>query len=219
MLYTHTFRPPASPKKTRTGIFGCPRPPTVPIRTQGNPQNPPPEPRLVAPKGGGRRPDPFFGQSAHRVRRSGRVPCVSALFSRAEKEGKGASGSCLGAIVSLCKSMQAGRPASSISRQDSSPEWPSDRLDFLLSQRPFPQKDDRTKELPCGRRRTPETRNGHPSAHQVCYGMGNRTVKVVPTPISLATLTSPPYKPAMCLTMDNPRPVPPSSRLRPLSTR
>ena len=51
------------------------------------------------------------------------------------------------------------------------------------------------------------------------YGMGNLTVKVVPTPTSLATPTSPPYRPTICLTMDSPSPVPPSSRLRPLSTR
>lgn len=81
--------PPAFPKKRGQGYPVVLARPRCPYGPQGNPQNLPPEPRLVAPKGGGHRPDPFFGQSAHRVRRSGRVPCVSALFSRAEKEAKG----------------------------------------------------------------------------------------------------------------------------------
>lgn len=218
MLYTHTFRPPAFPKNADRDIRL-----SSPAHGAHTDPGEPPKPSTRAPARSPKRRRPQAGSLFRAIRTSSATirqgPMrVRPLFPRGER-GKGVSGLCLGPIVSLCESMQAGRPASSISRQDSSPEWPSDRLDFLLSQRPFPQKDDRTKELPCGRRRPTETRNGHPSAHQVCYGMGNRTVKVVPTPISLATLTSPPYKPAMCLTMDNPRPVPPSSRLRPLSTR
>ncbi len=50
-------------------------------------------------------------------------------------------------------------------------------------------------------------------------GTGRRMVKTEPLPSSLLTLTEPPCTCTMCLTMARPRPVPPTSRLRALSTR
>lgn len=48
---------------------------------------------------------------------------------------------------------------------------------------------------------------------------GRRTRKTLPWPRSLVTLTEPSRACARCLTMANPRPVPPNSRERALSTR
>jgi undecaprenyl-diphosphatase len=48
---------------------------------------------------------------------------------------------------------------------------------------------------------------------------GSRTVKVEPDPRALSTSTVPPWFSATCLTMDNPRPVPPVCRDLALSTR
>src|ERR1700674_198918 len=50
-------------------------------------------------------------------------------------------------------------------------------------------------------------------------GTGRKTRKVVPRPMRLSTSTWPPWDWARCLTIARPRPVPPSSRARPLSTR
>ena len=48
---------------------------------------------------------------------------------------------------------------------------------------------------------------------------GNEMEKVLPVPTSLCTLTDPWWTRAMCLTIARPKPVPPNSRLRALSTR
>ena len=48
---------------------------------------------------------------------------------------------------------------------------------------------------------------------------GNEKKKRLPFPGSLSTQTLPPWLCTMCFTMDNPRPVPPCSRERALSTR
>jgi MFS family permease len=55
-----------------------------------------------------------------------------------------------------------------------------------------------------------------PDAHRTA---GIRTVKVLPTPGVLSTVMVPPWACTMCLTIERPRPVPPSLRLRALSTR
>ena len=65
---------------------------------------------------------------------------------------------------------------------------------------------------------------GPPAARQVASGMRSRpggtdTVKQAPLPGSLVTATTAPMLSATCFTMARPRPVPPSSRLRALSTR
>jgi hypothetical protein len=51
------------------------------------------------------------------------------------------------------------------------------------------------------------------------YTAGKTSVKTLPFPTSLWTSTRPPWYWATCLTMANPSPVPPRSRLRALSTR
>lgn len=66
MLYTHTFRPPAFPPKTRTGISGCPRPPTVPIRAPGEP----PKPSTRAPARSPKRRRPQAGSLFRAIRTS-----------------------------------------------------------------------------------------------------------------------------------------------------
>ena len=48
---------------------------------------------------------------------------------------------------------------------------------------------------------------------------GKRSVNVLPRPTALSTCTDPWWAVMMCLTMARPRPVPPNSRLRALSTR
>ena len=48
---------------------------------------------------------------------------------------------------------------------------------------------------------------------------GSVTVKVVPSPTALSTVTRPAMASTRCLTMDSPSPVPPRSRERPVSTR
>ena len=55
-----------------------------------------------------------------------------------------------------------------------------------------------------------------PAAHRAA---GIRTVKVLPTPGVLSTVMVPPWACTMCLTIERPKPVPPSLRLRALSTR
>lgn len=90
MLYTHTFRPPAFPPKNADRDIRLSSPThgahTSPRRTPKTST----EPRLVAPKGG-RRPDLFFGQSAHRVQhpiRQGPMR-VRPLFPRGERGQRG----------------------------------------------------------------------------------------------------------------------------------
>ena len=51
------------------------------------------------------------------------------------------------------------------------------------------------------------------------YATGRRTLKVLPCPISLRTSTVPPCASTSVFTMDSPRPAPPNSRERALSTR
>jgi hypothetical protein len=48
---------------------------------------------------------------------------------------------------------------------------------------------------------------------------GSSIVNVLPTPGVLSTETEPPWACTMCFTIESPRPVPPSLRLRALSTR
>src|SRR5690606_2197986 len=48
---------------------------------------------------------------------------------------------------------------------------------------------------------------------------GRSTVKVEPLPRRLSMVSRPRWRVTMCLTSDSPSPVPPSSRLRPTSTR
>jgi len=56
-------------------------------------------------------------------------------------------------------------------------------------------------------------------SHAPLPQVGRRSVKTAPLPGSLATAAVPPWMSAICLTIARPSPVPPSSRLRPLSTR
>jgi hypothetical protein len=71
--------------------------------------------------------------------------------------------------------------------------------------------------------RTPQKRvpcpAGHGKSSQAGARVGRLKKKAVPLPISLSTQTRPPWSCTMCLTMLRPRPVPPFSRERPLSTR
>src|SRR5271157_3296978 len=53
----------------------------------------------------------------------------------------------------------------------------------------------------------------------VCYASGSAIVNVLPFPIVLSTVTSPLWARTICLTIESPRPVPPSFLLRALSTR
>ena len=55
-----------------------------------------------------------------------------------------------------------------------------------------------------------------------CYsgaGLGREMVNVLPSPTWLVTVTDPPCAATIALTMDNPSPVLPRSRLRALSVR
>src|ERR671917_843959 len=75
--------------------------------------------------------------------------------------------------------------------------------------------------------RTPAAANAPPRRSRVAprpppdppYPRGRQTVKVVPSPKALSTATRPPWFSATCLTMLRPRPVPPVSLERALSTR
>ncbi len=74
-----------------------------------------------------------------------------------------------------------------------------------------------------GRARPPAAPDpAHPAVRPVTEGrprIGSSTRTRVPAPSSLATSTLPPALWATCLTIASPRPVPPSARARPLSTR
>ena len=56
-------------------------------------------------------------------------------------------------------------------------------------------------------------------AYPRASGAGSITVNRLPLPSWLSTETRPPQASTRCFTMDRPKPVPPSSRERPLSTR
>src|SRR5690606_33333794 len=58
-----------------------------------------------------------------------------------------------------------------------------------------------------------------PTPQPAAPSTGSSTVNVDPTPRTLSTVTRPPWRSAALRTSDNPRPVPPSARLRALSTR
>ena len=60
----------------------------------------------------------------------------------------------------------------------------------------------------------------HPIVGRLGEGLaGRRIVKHAPLPASLSTPTVPPISSTRCFTIASPRPVPPSSRERPASTR
>ncbi len=85
-----------------------------------------------------------------------------------------------------------------------------------------PQAQSRDGNVSCGRELRCKDVSG--AARKPCqrtggWCSGSSKRKVLPSPSRLTTLTSPPCNAITCFTIESPRPVPPFSRERALSTR